>query len=184
MTRDQYMEEVFLKPPLVAYRRPRNLRECLSEQNSRTGNTRDQGGKWREWENVRTVLSVHWHWWRLGTRSDQHHQNMSMKWEESLTARQKTSVTWFSVRKKAAASSTLENPSTPPSTDGPNNGYVTGPGNQATGEHFNSKGHSLADMEFSSLETFKNGAHHLRKEREKYYINKFNTKHKGMNNKK
>ena len=91
---------------------------------------------------------------------------------------------WFSVRKKAAASSTLENPSTPPSTDGPNNGYVTGPGNQATGEHFNSKGHSLADMEFSILETFKNGAHHLRKEREKYYINKFNTKHKGMNNKK
>ena len=145
------MEEVFPKPPLVAYRRPRNLRECLSEQNSRTGNTRDQCGKWRERENVRTVLSVHWHWWRLGTRSDQHHQNMSMKWEESLTARQKTSVTWFSVRKKAAASSTLENPSTPPSTDGPNTGYVTGPGNQATGEHFNSKGHSLADKEFSIL---------------------------------
>ena len=101
-----------------------------------------------------------------------------------LTARQKTSVMWFSVRKKAAASSTLENPSTPPSTDGPNTGYVTGPGNQATGEHFNSKGHSLADMEFFILEAFKNGDHHLRKEREKYYINKFNTKHKGMNNKK
>ena len=29
MTRDQYMEEVFLKPPLVAYRRPRNLRDML-----------------------------------------------------------------------------------------------------------------------------------------------------------
>ena len=63
-------------------------------------------------------------------------------------------------------------------------GYVTGPGTQATGEHFNSRGHSLADMEFSVLETFKKGSHHLRKEREKYYINKFNTKHKGLNNKK
>ena len=99
MTRDQYMEEVFLKPPLVAYRRPRNLRECLSEQNSQTGNTRDQGGKWREWENVRTVLSVHWHWWRLGTRSDQHHQNMSIKWEESLTARQNICYVVFCKKK-------------------------------------------------------------------------------------
>ena len=29
MTRDQYMEEVFLKPPLVAYRPSRNLRDML-----------------------------------------------------------------------------------------------------------------------------------------------------------
>ena len=36
-------------------------------------------------------------------------------------------------------------------------------------------------MEFSVLETFKKGSHHLRKEREKYYINKFNTKIKGLN---
>ena len=29
MTRDQYMEEVFPQPPLIAYRRPRNLRDML-----------------------------------------------------------------------------------------------------------------------------------------------------------
>ena len=45
-----------------------------------------------------------------------------------------------------AASSTLENPSTPPSTDGPNTGYVTGPGNQATGEHFTIKYHDMNDV--------------------------------------
>ena len=58
------------------------------------------------------------------------------------------------------------------------------PGTQTTGDHFNSRGHSLAEMEFSVLETFKKGSHHLRKEREKFYINKFNTKYKGLNNKK
>ena len=58
--------------------------------------------------------------------------------------------------------------------------YVTGLGTQATGEHFKPGGHSLADMKFSVLETFKKGSHHLRKEREKSYINKFNTKHKGL----
>ena len=40
--------------------------------------------------------------------------------------------------------------------------YVTGLGTQATGEHFNPRGHSLADMEFSVLETFKKESHHLR----------------------
>ena len=50
--------------------------------------------------------------------------------------------------------------------------------------HHRPRGHNLEDMEFSILETFMKGSHHLRKEREKYYINKFNTKHKGLNNKK
>ena len=43
---------------------------------------------------------------------------------------------------------------------------------QATGEHFNSPGHSLSDI--TILEKVKSTDHLYRKEREKYFIRKFN----------
>ena len=52
---------------------------------------------------------------------------------------------------------------------------------QATGAHFNQSGHSLANMKVTVLEQVKNHDIAYRKEREHYFINKFNTYHKGMN---
>ena len=52
---------------------------------------------------------------------------------------------------------------------------------QATGEHFNSKGHNLANMKIIILEKVKKESEFYRKEREKYLIRKFNTYYKGMN---
>ena len=53
--------------------------------------------------------------------------------------------------------------------------------NQATGEHFNSKGHSVADMEVTILEKIFSRDPQVRKERESLFIKKFNSKHKGLN---
>ena len=55
--------------------------------------------------------------------------------------------------------------------------------NQATGEHFNSKGHSVADMEVTILEKIFSKDPQVRKERESMFIKKFNSKHKGLNKK-
>ena len=55
---------------------------------------------------------------------------------------------------------------------------------KATGAHFNLPGHSLADMRITVLEQVKFNSEEYRREREKYFINLFNTYHKGMNKEK
>ena len=52
---------------------------------------------------------------------------------------------------------------------------------QATGAHFNSKGHSVSDMRITVIEKIVSQEHQIRKEREKLYIQKFNTRYRGLN---
>ena len=52
---------------------------------------------------------------------------------------------------------------------------------KATGEHFNIKGHKVSDMKISILEKIFSTDPAVRKEREKFFINKMNTKYKGLN---
>ena len=52
---------------------------------------------------------------------------------------------------------------------------------KATGLHFNQKGHSVHNMRITVLERVFNKNPLFRKQREKLYIQKFNTKYKGLN---
>ena len=52
---------------------------------------------------------------------------------------------------------------------------------QATGKHFTSPGHSLADLSIVILEKVRSSDDMYRKEREKYFIRKFNTYYQGLN---
>ena len=52
---------------------------------------------------------------------------------------------------------------------------------KATGEHFNSKGHKQSDMTITIIEKVHNNSNLFRKQRERMFISKFNTKYKGMN---
>ena len=54
---------------------------------------------------------------------------------------------------------------------------------QATGQHFNLPGHSLADLMVTIIEQVKKSDTLYRKEREEYHIRRFNTLHKGINRK-
>lgn len=54
---------------------------------------------------------------------------------------------------------------------------------KATGAHFNLPGHSVSDMRISVVEKIYNQDNFFRKEREKFYINKFHSKLKGLNRK-
>ena len=64
-------------------------------------------------------------------------------------------------------------------------GYVTnGVTSQATGEHFNMPGHSLADLSVTIIEqTFRKNSEY-RKERESYFIRRFDTFYNGINKQK
>ena len=53
----------------------------------------------------------------------------------------------------------------------------------ATGEHFNLPGHSIDNMKVSILEKVSQDSITYRKIRESFYINKFETKHQGLNRK-
>ena len=55
---------------------------------------------------------------------------------------------------------------------------------KATGAHWSLPGHSLALMKFTVLEQVKYNSEPYRKERETYFINKFNTFYKGVNQEK
>jgi hypothetical protein len=52
---------------------------------------------------------------------------------------------------------------------------------KATGEHFNSPGHSLSDLNITVLEKVRQKEDLYEKEREKYFIRKFNTFYRGLN---
>ena len=58
-----------------------------------------------------------------------------------------------------------------------NNNMLT----KATGAHFNQAGHRISDMEITVIEKIFNPDPQFRKQREKMFINKFNTKYKGIN---
>ena len=52
---------------------------------------------------------------------------------------------------------------------------------KATGEHYSQKGHKISDMQVTILEKIFSTDPAFRKEREKYYIMKMNSKYKGLN---
>ena len=49
------------------------------------------------------------------------------------------------------------------------------------GEHFSQQGHRVSDMKVTILEKIFSSDQAIRKEREKFYIMKMNTKYKGLN---
>jgi hypothetical protein len=60
-------------------------------------------------------------------------------------------------------------------------GYIGNEDDTATGKHFNSPGHSISDLSIPILEKVKRKGEIYRKEREKYFIRKFNTFYRGLN---
>ena len=64
-------------------------------------------------------------------------------------------------------------------------GYVVNQHMHKTiGEHFNRPGLRLSDQSVTALEQVKKNGLFYRREREQYFVNKFNTQHKRMNKQK
>ena len=64
-------------------------------------------------------------------------------------------------------------------------GYVSkGETNQPRGAHFTKPGHSLADLRVTVIEHTRGRSAEYRKEREHYFIRRFDTYHKGLNKQK
>ena len=62
-------------------------------------------------------------------------------------------------------------------------GYVNNQIDNTTGSHYNQLGQSLANLQILILEQVQKRSNAYRKEREEYFIRKFNTVHSGLNRK-
>ena len=178
MTKDPHLAEVFPLPPLVAYKRPQNIRDKLigskvpPPQPSRP--KRDMPGMskcnpcpiCRYINTDKTVKSTS--------------TNAVIQINKPVNCQTRNVIYCISCNK--CPKQYIEEDRSLQSRFSEHRGYVVNRHLQkATGYHFNLPGHSVANMEVSIVEKIFSSDAQFRKTREKMYIQTFNTKHKGLN---
>ena len=181
MRQDPYLAQVFPQPPLVAYKRPANLRDKLIRAKvpelpppriKRIVNGMKKCSDCPICPFVKTGQIV------KSAQSD-----FKIEIQQSVNCQTRNLIYMINCRKCknqyiGESSRTLQ------SRFSEHLGYVRSKNlSKATGEHFSTKGHQQSDMEVTIVEKLFNNSDQFRKQREKMYIQKFNTKYKGMNQK-
>ena len=183
VSRDSYLKEVFPKPPLTGFKRQRNLRDYLirakiPEETRKYPKRHQKGMKkcnkpWcsrvcpliKEGKYIKTNNQT----WNINKTVDCNTSNVVYMIEctkENCQNSKYIGETSRSFRSRLAE----------------HRGYITNRViDQATGAHFNLPGHSLADMKATIIEHVKKQSDIYRKERENFFIRKFNTFHAGLN---
>ena len=179
VTNDPHLKEVFPLPPLVAYRRPQNIREKLIR--SKIPSTPERRPKRiipgmtkcnkcpicpfvQEGKSVRSTVS-----------------NYTVDINRPVNCQSRNilyciSCAKCSVQYVGESEWTLQDPLSEHRGYAMNNKI-----NKATGEHFSTRGHRVSDMRVTIIEKIFSQDAAIRKEREKFYIMKLNTKYKGLN---
>ena len=175
---DPHLKEVFPLPPLVAYRRPQNIRDkivrskipSISTRNKRTVPGMRKCNKCAICPFVREGKSVQ------STSS-----KCTVDINTSVNCQTKNILNCISCD-KCSLQYIGESERTLKERFSEHKGYVVNNmRNKATGEHYSQKGHKVSDMKITIIEKIFSSDPAVRKEREKFFINKFNTKYKGLN---
>ena len=184
VSQNQYLAKCFPKPPLTAFKRPKNIKEFLIRAKvplpPEVRNKRDLKGMKKctkqcsacpyisEGRNIKINKR---NTWKITKRLDCNSFNVIYMIECNIDKCRKRYIgeTRRAIKNRLAD----------------HRGYVVNNHiDKATGAHFTLPGHSLADMRCTVLEQVKVRSDLYRKEREKYFINKFNTIEEGLNRKK
>ena len=179
MVRDPRMNEIFPKPPLVAYKRPKNIKDTLIRSKmpargavrpKRTQKGMHKCGACRTCQFVQTGKLV-----RAKATSEVVEINTNVSCRDS-------NVVYLINCGHCGEQYIGETEKTLHTRFSQHQGYVRNTDLlKATGEHFNQRGHSLSDMRVTILEKIYSSDPNYRKERESMWIRKFNSKYKGMN---
>ena len=180
VAQDPYLSEVFSQPPLTAYKRQKNVRDHLIRarvpQNPRSHPKRNMRGMRKCGANctacpyIKEVKSLKMKdiEWKINQSLDCTISNCIYMIQ---CTKHNCNMRYIGETKRIMKFRLAEH-----------RGYVT---NQVlstpTGEHFNLPGHSLSDMKMVILEKVRSQDDLYRKEREKYFIRKFNTYYAGLN---
>ena len=181
MTQDPYLKEVFPLPPMIAYRRPTNLKDKLVRakipSHSSRPSRRVPGMRKCRFDCL-TCPYVQPGQVVKSTASSYKHDI------ENQVDCQTSNIIYCLSCEKCKDQYIGETEKTLAVRFGQHRGYVRNKKlDKSTGEHFNKPGHQIAHMKITILEKIKSNDAQLRKTRETYYIQKFNTRHKGMNKK-
>ena len=181
MAQDPRMKEVFNLPPLVAYRRPANIKDKLIRSKMPRAQKRN---------NRRVKNGMH----RCGTANCRCCQFV----ETGRTARSTATKEMVEINTEVNCQDSNviylisclhckeqyigETERKLSKRFAEHQGYVRKKDfSKATGSHFNQRGHDILDMRITILEKLHNKDILYRKERESMWIRKFNTKYKGIN---
>jgi len=178
--RDQYLEQVFNEPPIVAYKRNRNIKDNLVKAKIQKLNIRPKRilrgmkkcGKCvvcpyiKEGRSIKSEKFT----WSINKEVNCKTTNVVYLIECNKENCQKRYIGETEREFKIRISEHL--------------GYARNKmENITTGNHFNLPGHSEKNMTFTIIEQVKQADTFYRKEREEYHINKFNTFYQGLNKK-
>ena len=179
MTLDPYLKEVFPLPPLVAYKRPENIRDKLIRskvppiRNMRENRKQPGCKKCNNCSicpyvnNCKVVKSSA--------------TNFNAEIQQEVTC-QTRNVIYCITCKKCNMQYVGETGRVAKDRFREHIGYVeNNQSEKATGWHFNQRGHSVSDMQFAVIEKIFSQDPGVRKERESLFIKNFNSKHKGIN---
>ena len=179
MIQDTRLKEVFPKPPLVAYKRPKNIRDKIirskvpplpSSRPKRELKGMKKCNKCSACPFVKEGKTTQ-------SRSSNYRQDINStvdcttKNNFYLLGCRKCPQQYIGETERAMKERFQEH----------RNYVSTNNQSKTTGVHFNSKGHTISDMEITIVEKVFNQDPRFRKEREKFYIQKFNTRYKGLN---
>ena len=186
MIRDPYLEKVFPKPPMVAYRKPRgsSLRDKLVKAkiptSSRTSRSKNGMKKCNDF-NCKMCPFVEENTFALSS-----HSNFRVNINKPVDCNSSNVIYCIKCSKNACnhVQYVGETRRKVKCRFTEHLNYVkTENVLQPTGKHFNLPGHSISDMKIIVLERCFLDSKHFRLEREKYFIEKFATKWKGLNRK-
>ena len=181
MKQDPYLAQVFPQPPLVAYKRPANIKDKLVRAKvpdpSPPRSRRVLNGM-KKCHRCPICPFV-----KTGQILKSAQSDYKAEINQSVDCQTKN-VVYLLGCKRCQTQYVGETNRSLQSRFSEHFGYVRNQQiSKATGEHFNLKGHQISDMEISIVEKLHNTSDLFRKQREKMFIQKFNTKYKGMNQK-
>ena len=178
---DPHLKEVFPLPPLVAYKRPANIRDKLIR--SKIPSNTSQRPRRVIPGMTKCNNCVICPYVKTGKTVKSAASNLTVDINRPVNCQTKNMLYCISCD-KCTMQYIGESERSLQERFSEHRGYVNnGHVSKATGEHFSQKGHTLSDMRVTVLEKIFSTDPAVRKEREKLFIKEMNTKYKGMNRK-
>ena len=175
---DPHLKEAFPLPPLVAYKRPQNIRDKLVRSKIPTTIPRPKRvvPGMSKCNNCPICPFV-----KEGKRVKATATNFTVEINRQVNC-QSRNILYCITCDKCTVQYIGESDRTLQNRFSEHKGYAVNQKiNKATGEHFSQKGHRVSDMKVTILEKIFSSDPAIRKEREKFFILKMNTKYKGLN---
>ena len=178
---DPRLKEIFKKPPMIAYKRHRNLKDMLIRSKvPKLDNRRPK----RKLTGMRKCgKCVVCPYVKEGKKVKATATNYTKDINESVDCNTDNFIYLIECGKSNCREQYVGcSDQQFKARMGQHKGYVNNKKlEKATGFHFSQKNHSLSDMKVSIIEKIYNKNRFYLLEKEKHYIRKFNTKYKGMN---